>query len=133
MKRRLVIVLCVAVTVQVLSCPTVKNWRVYVRVGRGRIEGYPDGTMLAYFLAIREEDGAVPDSETAAQVSWEGINNPVRLVQGSVPLYAGLLYYTDLRASRQRKSPRRSNHQAGKRLKTDAITPATSRCSTTQC
>ena len=97
MRRWVVLLVCLATAAQVLSCLKAKTWKLYVRVGRGRVEGYPDGTMLAYFLAIRDPEGAAPYTGTAALVSWEGITNAVHITQGSAPLYAGWLYHTDLR------------------------------------
>jgi hypothetical protein len=97
MRRRLVLVFCLALGAQVLSCLNLKTWELNVRFGRGRVEGKPDGSMLAYFLAIRDPDDATADSGASVLVDWEGLTNPVRVTQGSTPFYAGWLFHTDLR------------------------------------
>lgn len=97
MKRWLLLVCCLAVAAQVLSCLKPRTWKLNVRFGRGRVEGKPDGSMLAYFLAIRDPDDAVVDSGASVLVDWEGLVSPVRVTQGSSPLYAGWLFHTDLR------------------------------------
>jgi hypothetical protein len=72
-------------------------WQVHVRVGRGLVQTHGEGVYVSYFLAVRQPDGTMPESNPTAEVSWEGIASPARVSQGTAACYAGWVYHTDYR------------------------------------
>ncbi|MBN2537351.1 hypothetical protein JXB37_03635 [candidate division WOR-3 bacterium] len=94
--KKLLVLLLVAAAALTLTCGR-KGWRIWLRVGQGRVEGTSLGSRVAVFVGVTDDDGLYPvdDVPVTLENLADGVTIP--LTVKALKTWSGWVYYNDSR------------------------------------